>query len=311
MYIREGSVNFPLQQGSGPQVADHAVNFPGPVSNADAFLAGFNMEYADGDHHLQIVELDLQTRDISSQSIEVRGQYGLKDSSGDWDDKYVGSLRYVILGHDAMDTRSGTLVFPAAAGGGPQSQSENVQFNQSVDTAEVALTGFTAKFSGEDHHLLQLQVELSAQRPAPRRLEATGTYGLRDSSGNWDDSYEGHLGYTAVGVPSNKSPTLLLQSGRFDFGPQSGSGPRSQSDTIDFGRDIGDCAAAITGFVIAYDDNDHHIRRVSAEVEARKLSSQEIDVVGSFALRDDSGNWDDEYRGSIRYVVLAVAAPRP
>jgi hypothetical protein len=95
-----------------------------------------------------------------------------------------------------------------------------------------------------------------------------------------------------------------LRTGRLEFGPQSGSGRREQSMTITFAQPIGNCVAALTGYFVGFDGNDHHFHRALVEVEARKLSDREVEVVGRLGLRDLSGEWDDAYRGSLRFAVI-------
>ncbi len=306
MMIQQGSVGFPSFRDAGPQVVEQALNFPRPPQEVTALLSGFDVQFVDDDHHLHSIDIDLRTRNLSSQSVEVTGQFGLRDLSGNWDDRYAGIVRYTLLGTDRQDqSLGGTLNFPAASGSGPRTLNESVRFSNNIDSNAVGLTGFMARFSTSDHHLLQLEADLEGQSPGPNQLQVSGTYGLRDSSGNWDDQYDGLLRYAAVGSARTDNQLAEIRTGRIEFAPQSGSGPREQTTSISFANPIGNCAAVLTGFLIGFDENDHHIHRVIVEVEARKLSNTDVEVVARLGLRDNSGQWDDAYRGSVRFAVIS------
>jgi hypothetical protein len=62
--------------------------------------------------------------------------------------------------------------------------------------------GFKVAYSnGNDHHLGLLDVEIAIQPGgiSGSNVSVNLTYGLRDWSGNWDDTYEGILSFTVVG----------------------------------------------------------------------------------------------------------------
>jgi hypothetical protein len=59
--------------------------------------------------------------------------------------------------------------------------------------AVAGLTGYFAEYSGQnDHHLGQLTVQLDTSIN-DNTVTVTGTFGLRDWSGNWDDPYDGNI----------------------------------------------------------------------------------------------------------------------
>ena len=305
MLIQQGSIPFPSFRDRGPQIAEQAVNFQRPVASSLALLSGFDVQFVDDDHHLHELNIDLNSRNLSNQSTEVSAEFGLRDRSNQWDDRYAGAVRYVLLGiQPGEEGLGGTLAFAGQSGNGPRTANENVRFAANVDSVAAGLTGFVARFATGDHHLLQLEVDLQSQAPAPNQLLVAGTYGLRDSSGNWDDQYEGAIRYAGLGMMRNGEGGPQLRTGRLEFGPQSGAGPREQSMTIAFAQPVGNCAAALTGFLLGFDGNDHHFHRAVVEVEARKLSDREVEVVGRLGLRDLSGEWDDAYRGSLRFAVI-------
>lgn len=306
MMIQQNTLGFPSFRDSGPQTTEQAMNFPRAPQSIMAMMSGFDVQFVDDDHHLHLLDIDLRTRNLSSTSVEVTGQFGLRDLSGDWDDRYAGFVRYTLIGTEPGDeVLGGTLNFPRANGSGPRTLNESVRFRNNVNTSVAALTGFTSRFSTSDHHLLQLEADVDGQSPGPNQMQVSGTYGLRDSSGNWDDDYDGILRYAALGTTNNDNQIPQIRTGRMEFSPQSGSGPRESATAITFANPFGNCAAVLTGFLIGFDQNDHHFHRAIVEVEARKLGDTQVEVIGRLGLRDDSGHWDDDYRGSIRFAVIA------
>lgn len=305
MMIQQGSLGFPSFRDTGPQTIEQALNFQRTPASVTAFLSGFDVQFVDADHHLHSLDIDLRTRNLSPASVEVTGQFGLRDLTGNWDDRYAGFVRYTLVGTEAGDELlGGSLNFPQASGSGPRTLNENVRFGNGVRNTAAGLTGFLGRFSTGDHHLLQLETDVASQSPGPSQLQVSGTYGLRDSSGNWDDAYDGLIRYAALGTSPTEQGFGEIRTGRLDFAPQAGSGPREQTTSITFANPIGNCAAVLTGFLIGFDQNDHHFHRAIVEVEARKLSDTQVEVVGRLGLRDDSGEWDDGYRGSIRFAVI-------
>jgi hypothetical protein len=306
MLIQQGSLAFPSFREVGPQIVEQSLNFPRPVTSVIALLSGFDVQFVDDDHELHLLQIDLRTRNLSAQSVEVTGEFGLRDTSGQWDDRYAGAVRYALVGiGTGEEILGGTLSFSSQNGSGPRTINENVRFGSDLQNAAAVLTGFLGRFTSADHELLQLEVDLQSQLPAANQLQVSGTYGLRDSSGNWDDSYDGHIRYAGLGTARSAEVTSQIRTGRIEFTPQSGSGPREQVTNITFSSPTGNCVAVLTGLFIGFDQNDHEFHRAIVEVEARKLSERDIEVVARLGLRDLSGEWDDGYRGSVRFAVLA------
>ncbi|NLD68525.1 MAG: hypothetical protein GX644_06880, partial [Limnobacter sp.] len=100
-----------------------------------------------------------------------------------------------------MDLRSSSFHFPSTEGSGPQTASAQFAFPRDVRQAAVGITGYTARFeNNEDHHLGRLIVELNASVNGsdPTLVDVTGSFGLRDWSGNWDDHYGGLIEFTVI-----------------------------------------------------------------------------------------------------------------
>jgi len=94
-------MTFAALSGSGPQVGTAMVNLPGAVTQAAAILTGFVAEYSGGDDH-HLGQLDIQLAilpgGINGSAVAVQVTYGLRDWSGDWDDRYDGQVFFAIVG---------------------------------------------------------------------------------------------------------------------------------------------------------------------------------------------------------------------
>ena len=98
----------------------------------------------------------------------------------------------------------------------------------------------------------------------------------------------------------------------FDFGSSSGSG-QSASEVLSFSRQVTQVAVGIIGYSASFDDDDHHLGRLTVELNAGVdgTDNTKVNVSGGFALRDWSGEFDDDYSGNIQWVVLAELVPLP
>jgi hypothetical protein len=97
-----------------------------------------------------------------------------------------------------MELRTTSINFPALRGSGPITQIANIHFPREVQKAIAGITGYSAGFAGgDDHHLGKLQVQLDTRIDGDL-VEVTGTFGLRDWSGDWDDNYEGNIQVVVV-----------------------------------------------------------------------------------------------------------------
>jgi hypothetical protein len=115
MEIRLDSLDYSLPlEGDGPLTASKTVVFPRPVKTAVAGLTGYLAEFGShDDHHVGRLELRLDTTivdntvtvdvvvpagGVSGQDVQVQVTYGMRDWSGDWDDRYDGTIFFAVVG---------------------------------------------------------------------------------------------------------------------------------------------------------------------------------------------------------------------
>ena len=70
------------------------------VTQAVAFLSGFVAEFSGGDdHHLGQLDVQVQVPGggINGATVTVQVIYGLRDWSGDWDDRYDGQVFFAVV----------------------------------------------------------------------------------------------------------------------------------------------------------------------------------------------------------------------
>jgi hypothetical protein len=100
MQTQTSSVSFSAVSGSGPQVTSTTVTFGSAVTQAAAILTGFIAEYSGGDDH-HLGQLDVQVAvpvgGISGSVVTVQATYGLRDWSGNWDDRYDGEVFFAVV----------------------------------------------------------------------------------------------------------------------------------------------------------------------------------------------------------------------
>jgi hypothetical protein len=112
-----------------------------------------------------------------------------------------------------MELRSGSFTFPRARGIELRTDNRSFNFTSPVRQAVAILAGTKFGFSArDDHHLGKVVVRL-ATAIDDDVVNVTGTFGVRDWSGDVDDDYEGNLQFVllaeleALTVPSNLSIT--------------------------------------------------------------------------------------------------------
>jgi len=97
-------------------------------------------------------------------------------------------------------------------------------------------------------------------------------------------------------------------TGQFDFPAHKGSGPQTQPQRIPFDYRIGQASAVLTGYDASFVDGDHNfgrlVVRLDTQIVNESTTGHEVNVVATFGLRDFSDDWDDEYAGNVRFVLI-------
>ena len=96
MPIRETSISFPVTRGSGPRIGSSTLVFPRQVEKAVATIRGYQIGFVGDDHHVGILQVELDTT-INSNVVVATGRLGCRDWSGSWDDEYTGSINVTVF----------------------------------------------------------------------------------------------------------------------------------------------------------------------------------------------------------------------
>jgi hypothetical protein len=123
-----------------------------------------------------------------------------------------------------MEVRTGTLTFPSASAIGPHSVTKELLFSAPVRRAVAGLVGTAFGFSqsGGDHHLGLVDALLSTD-VLNDVVTVTGTFGVRDWSGEYDDPYEGSIQFIVLAeletgaIPSNLTITGIEYNQAIQF----------------------------------------------------------------------------------------------
>jgi hypothetical protein len=83
------------------------------------------------------------------------------------------------------------FTFPSRSGG-PQLLAKTVEFPTTVRHAVVAINGFSIGYTSSDHELLREEIDAS-YTINNNVVTVRVTFALRDSSGNFDDPYNGFV----------------------------------------------------------------------------------------------------------------------
>src|SRR5262245_50529910 len=100
---------------------------------------------------------------------------------------------------------------------------------------------------------------------------------------------------------------MQIQTSSVSFGPVSGSGPQVSTTTVSFPSAVSQAAAILTGFLVEYSGDDHHLGQLDVQVAvpAGGINGATVTVNITYGLRDWSDDWDDSYDGMINFAVIA------
>ena len=87
---------FPSHSGSAQNIELTFV-FPTRVTRAETSVNGFSMGFSQSDHHLFRAQVDTTVVGISNNSVRVRVDFALRDSSGFFDDRYDGFVDVMTI----------------------------------------------------------------------------------------------------------------------------------------------------------------------------------------------------------------------
>lgn len=90
------------------------------------------------------------------------------------------------------------------------------------------------------------------------------------------------------------------------FGPLSGAGPNVVTKSVTMPTPVSQATAIMTGLIAEFSQgNDHHLGQLDVQVQVvPSAPGSTVQVRVTFGLRDWSGNWDDQYDGTVFFAVV-------
>lgn len=108
--------------------------------------------------------------------------------------------------------------------------------------------------------------------------------------------------------------SFRASEGIIRFGSDSGSASRAVTQAP-FGRRVRVNSegkpiawAMVNGFSARFSGDDRNFKQLTVDLKVlpiKQLLPQVVEVEGTLGLRDNSGNYDDEFSGQIQFVVMA------
>ena len=102
---------------------------------------------------------------------------------------------------------------------------------------------------------------------------------------------------------------IEIRTGRLQ--PPPGTGPRTNTQTYFFDRDLRDCWVALTGYHLGYRHGDHHLQTIGVDLSAAIRATEfgrGVVVEATLLLRDDNG--DDQFDGWVDYLLFVDVGRR-
>jgi hypothetical protein len=96
-----------------------------------------------------------------------------------------------------VDFRSFRFTFPSRSGFA-QSAEHTFDFPSNINRAETFINGFNMGFTSNDHELFRQEVNTGIQRVVEDTVTVRAIFSLRDSSGTFDDAYDGFIDVVVV-----------------------------------------------------------------------------------------------------------------
>lgn len=98
-----------------------------------------------------------------------------------------------------------------------------------------------------------------------------------------------------------------FRRGNVVFDPTKGQ-IQTQTGAVVFNSPVTRADVAISAFDIRYNDSDHDILRMMVGAEVQNIEGATVFYQVQFLLRDDSGDIDDPFSGSVDVLVMAQLA---
>ncbi len=98
---------------------------------------------------------------------------------------------------------------------------------------------------------------------------------------------------------------MEVRTGTLSFLRARDIGPRTEPMTFNFSNPVRQAVAGLVGTNFGFSPrDDHHLGLVNVRLST-SINNDVVTVEGTFGVRDWSGEYDDDYEGSIQFVLMA------
>jgi hypothetical protein len=184
--IRFGGASNIASGGSGGSIA---VPCTAP-SVLQSVLAGFNLSYSGGDHHMKAAQADVGAQ-LSGNLASIKSDAQMYDGSGNF---ASGTVDGGLVA--SCDTTQPLLV---VASQNLQNSSQRLSFAKAMAGYYALLTGFRVQFSGSDHHVKTISASFSCNSAGGNQVDVTGSAQLHDGSGHVQDNDNSYVSGVVFG----------------------------------------------------------------------------------------------------------------
>lgn len=91
--FKQSSVSIP--SGTGRRQINRTVTFGAPVTSANAVLNGFKLDFLNSDHHINLIEADVDLVSIEDNRVNIRFEVNYADKN--FDDPYTGYITALVI----------------------------------------------------------------------------------------------------------------------------------------------------------------------------------------------------------------------
>ena len=291
---------------------------PNPSNNARiAFvIKSFDIGYSRSDRNLKRVILLPQIESFGDfkTTVTIGVTMGLRDNSGNWDDKFEGKAKIgvIVIDDEQINLEFGGHSFSNIRGQGPARRTRLIQLNNRGQNSAVYMSGFDVYFEDYDRNVKEITAGVQNRNIGYSgvNFDAIDAHlGLRDSSGFYDDSYGGTVFYTGFYFPRTR---YQMDEGRLSIaGVNEGPKHISTFHLIPGAYHEEQICVGLREFQLGYSGGDRNLFRMTAGVALDKIRRDphgiSVVTVGfEGGIRDSSGHWDDQYIAGGSYTILTT-----
>ncbi|MBL4660989.1 MAG: hypothetical protein JKY19_11590 [Alcanivoracaceae bacterium] len=163
----------------------------------------------------------------------------------------------------------------------PQSPNLTFQYTDTVDQYLVGATQLYYTFGNNDHHVKKIKLNMAPSNSG-NNVNASISMTLNDDSGH-DISSSSYVDVTCLAALGQNTNSNVQLTSDLSYPSGSSSSPIGLQNNTFVNEPI------MEGFELAY-DNDHHVKRIHANVSVSVQQGSSATLSGTADMYDDSGN---------------------